>query len=64
MFPGQSVHIIWCILHLFLDIKYYLECDCVNGSTGIIRSIDTISNINLKDGMCHMKVDWFITYTI
>ena len=43
---------------------YYLECDCVNGSTGIITSIDTISNINLKDGMCHMKVDWFITYTI
>ena len=33
---------------------YYLEC--VNCSTGIIRSIDTISNINLKDGMCHMKL--------
>ena len=33
---------------------YYLEC--VNCSAGIIRSIDTISNINLKDGMCHMKL--------
>ena len=33
---------------------YYLEC--VNCSAGIIRSIDTISNINLKDGMCHMML--------
>ena len=32
---------------VFLDIIYYLEC--VNCSAGIIRSIDTISNINLKD---------------
>ena len=29
--------------------------------TGIIINIDTISNINLKAGMCHMEVDWFIT---
>ncbi len=28
MFHGQSVHIIWCILHLFFG-HYYLECDCV-----------------------------------
>ena len=35
-----------------------------NGSTGIIINIDTISNINLKAGMCHMEVDWFITYRI
>ena len=53
MFHGQSVNIIWCIVHLFFG-HYYLEC--VNGSTDIIRSIDTISNINLKDGMCHMKL--------
>ena len=53
MFHGQSVHIIWCIVHLFFG-HYYLEC--VNCSAGIIRSIDTISNINLKDGMCHMKL--------
>ena len=26
--------------------------------------IDTISSINMKDGMCHMKVDWFTIYTI
>ena len=32
--------------------------------TGIIINIDTISNINLKAGMCHMEVDWFITYRI
>ena len=37
---------------------------CANGSTGIIINIDTISNINLKAGMCHMEVDWFITYRI
>ena len=33
---------------------YYLEC--VSCSAGIIRSVDTISNLNLKDGMCHMKL--------
>ena len=43
---------------------HYRECDCANGSTGIIINIDTISNINLKAGMCHMEVDWFITYRI
>ena len=37
---------------------------CANGSTGIIINIDTISNINLTAGMCHMEVDWFITYRI
>ena len=33
MFHGQSVHIIWCIVHLFFG-HYYLEC--VNCSAGII----------------------------
>ena len=37
---------------------HYLE------PTGIIINIDTISNINLKAGMCHMEFDWFITYRI
>ena len=42
----------------------YILLLCANGSTGIIINIDAISNINLKAGMCHMEVDWFITYII
>ena len=61
MFHGRSVHIMRCIVHLFFG-HYYLEC--VHCSAGIIRSIDTISNIyKLERWNVSHEVDWFITST-